>query len=98
MYLGSNCTDTKSTMIKSDIFPTTLRADTAAYLFKGKKNFTTTTLKNTKFLERAEQLEVLNLLENACIIPHGGGYDLSDIEDVIDILEYKDRRYFVTSL
>ena len=98
MYLGSNCTDTKSIMIKSDIFPTTLRADTAAYLFKGKRNFTTTTLKNTKFLERAEQLEVLSLLENACILPHGGGYDLSDIEDVIDILEYKDRRYFVTSL
>ncbi|MFX1350436.1 MAG: hypothetical protein ACFE92_17335, partial [Promethearchaeota archaeon] len=36
MYLGSNCTDIKCDLIKSDIFPTTLRADIAAYLFKGK--------------------------------------------------------------
>jgi len=38
------------------------------------------------------------LLTNACILPHGGGYSLTDIEDVLDILEYKDQRYFVTSL
>ena len=98
MYLGSNCTDTDSSIIKSDIFPTTLRADISAYLFKGKKSFSNTTLKNEGFLERAENLEVLDILTNACILPHGGGYELTDIEEVLDILEYKYQRYFVTSL
>jgi hypothetical protein len=93
MYLGSNCTDSNS-----DIYPTTLRADIAAYLFKGKKNLSITALNSLDFLNRAEDLELLELLKNACILPHGGGYSLSDIEDVLDILEYKHQRYFVTSL
>ncbi|MBY8990671.1 MAG: hypothetical protein KGD58_07965 [Candidatus Lokiarchaeota archaeon] len=93
MYLGSNCTDSIS-----DIYPTTLRADIAAYLFKGKKNLSITALNNLNFTNRAEDLELLELLKNACILPHGGGYSLSDIEDVLDILEYKHQRYFVTSL
>ncbi len=98
IYLGSNCTDVNCEIIKSDIFPTTLRADIAAYLFKGKKNLSETTLRNQNFFERAEALELLDLLTNACILPHGGGYSFTDIKDVIDILEYKDQRYFVTSL
>ena len=46
MYLGSNCTDVNCDKIKSEIFPTTLRADIAAYLFRGKKNLSEVTLKN----------------------------------------------------
>ncbi|MFX0003203.1 MAG: hypothetical protein ACFE9J_06930 [Candidatus Hermodarchaeota archaeon] len=98
MYLGSNCTDINYKFIKSNIFPTTLRADIAAYLFKGKKNLSERTLKNQNLLERGEKLEVLDLLLNANILPHGGGYAFTDTEDVLDILEYKDQRYFVTSL
>ncbi|KKM01726.1 hypothetical protein LCGC14_1791540, partial [marine sediment metagenome] len=98
MYLGSNCTDLNCEIIKSDIFPTALRADIAAYLFKGKKNLSETTLRSQNFLERAEELELLDLLTEACILPHGGGYTFRDIKDVLDILEYKDQRYFVTSL
>ncbi|MFX1389535.1 MAG: hypothetical protein ACFE9Z_05665 [Promethearchaeota archaeon] len=98
MYLGSNCTDLTCNSIKSDIFPTTLRADIAAYLFLGRKNLSETTLKNQNLMERAKNLEVLDILLNACILPHGGGYTFRDIEDVIDVLEYKDQRYFVTSL
>ncbi len=98
MYLGSNCTDTNCDIITSDIFPTTLRADIAAYLFKGKRNLSETTLKNADLLERGEELEMLDLLTNANILPHGAGYDFRDIEDVLDILEHKDQRYFVTSL
>ncbi|MFX0029480.1 MAG: hypothetical protein ACFE8B_09740 [Candidatus Hermodarchaeota archaeon] len=98
MYLGSNCTDINCSIINSDIFPTTLRADIAAYLFRGKKNLSTTALTNLEFLHRAEDLEALELLENSFILPHGGGYSLTDIEDVLDILEYKHQRYFVTSL
>jgi hypothetical protein len=98
MYLGSNCTDINCELINTDIFPTTLRADIAAYLFKGKNNLSETTLRNQNLLEKAENLELLELLKSACILPHGGGYEFTDIEDVLDILEYKDQRYFVTSL
>jgi len=98
MYLGSNCTDTSCNIINSEIFPTVLRADISAYLFKGKKSFSTTTLKNEDFLKRVENYELLDILTNACVLPHGGGYELTDIEDVLDILEYKYQRYFVTSL
>ncbi|MFX1280954.1 MAG: hypothetical protein ACFFA3_16500 [Promethearchaeota archaeon] len=98
MYLGSNCTDLNCKIIDSDIFPTTLRADIAAYLFRGKKNMSTTAITNLNFLKRANDLEFMELLRDACILPHGGGYSLSDIEDVLDVLEYKHQRYFVTSL
>ncbi|MHA2051851.1 MAG: hypothetical protein ACW986_19740, partial [Promethearchaeota archaeon] len=98
MYLGSNCTDINSSNITSDIFPTTLRADISAYLFRGRKNFSMTTLRNEDFLQRAENFELVDTLTNACVLPHGGGYELTDIEDVLDILEYKHQRYFVTSL
>ena len=98
MYLGSNCTDINCKIITSNIFPTTLRADIAAYLFRGKRNLSETTLKNQNLFERAEYLELLELLMNVCILPHGGGYNFRDVKDVLDILEYKDQRYFVTSL
>ncbi|TKJ19204.1 MAG: hypothetical protein CEE43_16170 [Promethearchaeota archaeon Loki_b32] len=98
MYMGSNCTDIKCDLIKSNIFPTTLRADISAYLFQGKRNLSETVLKNVNLWERAEDLELLELLTNAYILPHGGGYSFPDMEDVLDILEYKDQRYFVTSL
>ena len=98
MYLGSNCTDESCDLIKTNIFPLTLRADISAYLFSGKRNLSEITLRNQDFYERARDLELLELLTNACILPHGGGYNFADIKDVIDILEYKDQRYFVTSL
>ena len=98
MYLGSNCTDESCDLIKTNIFPLTLRADISAYLFSGKKNLSEITLRNQGFYERARDLELLELLTNACILPHGGGYNFADIQDVLDILEYKDQRYFVTTL
>ena len=98
MYLGSNCIDINKKEKGSDIFPTTLRADISAYLFKGKQNLSERTLKNQNLLERAEKLGLSHLLLNANILPHGGGYSFADTEDVLDILEYKDQRYFVTSL
>ncbi len=98
MYLGSNCTDINCNLINSDIFPITLRADIAAYLFKGKQNFSEINLKNLKFLERGEKLGIIDLLESANILPHGGGYSFPDIKNVRKVLEYKDKRYFVCEL
>ncbi|NVM19415.1 MAG: hypothetical protein HWN80_17070 [Candidatus Lokiarchaeota archaeon] len=94
MYLGSNCTDDNST----NVFPTTLRADLAGYLFRGRKSFSKTTLKNNGFLERAENFELLDLLMNANLLPHGGGYLLPDISRVQKVLEYKYQRYFACEL
>ncbi|MHA2290111.1 MAG: hypothetical protein ACXABG_15100, partial [Promethearchaeota archaeon] len=92
MYLGSNCTD------DLDIYPTTLRADLAGYLFRGRKSFSKTTLKNNGFLDRAENFELLDLLLNANVLPHGGGYMLPDISQVQKVLEYKHQRYFACEL
>ncbi len=98
MYLGSNCTDADCELVQTNIFPTALRADVACYLFKGKKSFSEITLKNNNFLERAENLELLDLLMNADILPHGGGYMLPDVSRVQKVLEYKDQRYFACEL
>jgi len=98
MYLGSNCTDTDCELVTTNIFPTALRADLACYLFRGKKSFSEITLKNNNFLERAENLELLELLTNADILPHGGGYMLPDVSRVQKVLEYKDQRYFACEL
>ena len=98
MYLGSNCTDADCELVQTNIFPTALRADVACYLFKGKKSFSEITLKNNNFLERAENLELLDLLMNADILPHGGGYMLPDVSRIQKVLEYKDQRYFACEL
>ncbi len=98
MYLGSNCTDPDCELVPTNIFPTALRADVACYLFKGKKSFSEITLKNNNFLERAENLGLLDLLMNADILPHGGGYMLPDVSRVQKVLEYKDQRYFACEL
>ena len=80
------------------MFPIALRADISCYLFKGKKNLSDTTIKNQGFVNRAEKLEVMNLLLNSDILPHGGGYLFPDIKDVHNILEYKHQRYFACSM
>ncbi|MFO7797364.1 MAG: hypothetical protein R6W84_14570 [Promethearchaeia archaeon] len=98
IYLGSNCTDVKNKFINSNIFPIALRADLSAYLFEGLHNLSETTLMNLKFYERAKRCGVLHRLKNANILPHGAGYSFPDIEKVINVLEYKDQRYFVCRL
>ncbi|MBY8988806.1 MAG: hypothetical protein KGD61_10155 [Candidatus Lokiarchaeota archaeon] len=95
MYLGSNCTDG---LTSNNIFPIALRADLAGYLFRGRKSFSTITLKNNGFLERAENFGLLDLLTNANLLPHGGGYMLPDISRVQKVLEYKHQRYFACEL
>ena len=98
MYLGCNCTDQNYKYSQKNIFPIALRADIACYLFKGKKNLSEITIKNQGFVDRAEKLELMNLLLNADILPHGGGYLFPDIMGVHNVLEYKHQRYFSCSM
>ncbi|MBN1214430.1 MAG: hypothetical protein JXA99_03205 [Candidatus Lokiarchaeota archaeon] len=97
IYLGSSCTNIESRAVESNIFPIVLRSDLPAYLFEGKKNLSITTIKNQDFIERAEKFNVLDKLQNANILPHGAGYSFPDIKKVLDVIEYKNQRYFVLS-
>ncbi|MHA1104105.1 MAG: hypothetical protein ACTSPN_00025 [Promethearchaeota archaeon] len=98
MYLGCCCTDTSCELVENDIFPTVLRADIACYLFQGKRNLSEQVIKTLKFKETAEKLGLMDLLKNANILAHGGGYSFPDIKRVQKVLEYKDQRYFVCEL
>lgn len=98
IYLGSNCTDIESYLIKSNTFPIALRADLSAYLIEGTRNLTETTMKNLDIYERAKKLGVLDKIKNANLTPHGAGYAFPDIKEVLKVLEYKDQRYFVCRL
>lgn len=98
IYLGSNCTDIDCNLINSNTFPIALRADISAYLIRGKRNLSETTLMNLNLYKRGENLGVLNRLTAADIAPHGAGYAFPDIKEVIEVLEYKDQRYFVCKL
>ena len=98
IYLGANCTDLSCDLIKHNIYPIALRADIDAYLFRGKSNLSETTLKNLNFSERANGLGLLDILKNADILPHGGGYAFPDIRKVRNVLEHKDQRYFTCEL
>jgi len=98
MYLGCCCTDTSCELVENDIFPTVLRADIACYLFRGKPNLSEKVIKTFKFKENAEKFGLMDLLRNANILAHGGGYSFPDIKGVQKVLEYKDQRYFVCEL
>ena len=98
MYLGCCCTDTSCELVENDIFPTVLRADIACYLFRGKRNLSDQVIKTLKFKETAEKLGLMDLLKNANILAHGGGYSFPDVKRVQKVLEYKDQRYFVCEL
>jgi len=98
MYLGCCCTDTSCELVENNIFPTVLRADIACYLFQGKPNLSEHVIKTFNFKKNAEKFGLMDLLKNANILAHGGGYSFPDIKRVQKVLEYKDQRYFVCEL
>ena len=98
MYLGCCCTDTSCELVENNIFPTVLRADIACYLFQGKPNLSEQVIKTFNFKKNAEKFGLMDLLKNADILAHGGGYSFPDIKRVQKVLEYKDQRYFVCEL
>ncbi|TXT53224.1 MAG: hypothetical protein BAJALOKI2v1_1110002 [Promethearchaeota archaeon] len=98
IYLGCNCTDINSELVENNFFPIALRADAPAYLFRGKRNFSDSVIRKLNFYERADKLGLMNLLKNANVLPHGGGYCFPDIKKVTKVLEINKKRYFVCEL
>ncbi len=98
IYLGCNCTDIRAPQIEHDVFPIALQADAPAFLYQGKANFSDSVLKKLDFFERANDLEILDLLRNANILPHGAGYSFPDIKSIKTVLEVKKKRFFVCTM
>jgi len=80
---------------KDKLFPVALRSDLPAYLITALPNLTEEQIINLGFENRAKKYGVIKYLQNFNVIPHGGGYKLSHINSVKNILEIDGQRYFV---
>jgi hypothetical protein len=80
------------------IFPVMLKADLPGYIVKGKDNISDEVIEAMGFSKRAKDLGIYHRLSNANILPHGGGYRLKDISNVVEVIEAKDKRYFICEM
>ena len=94
ILLGTNNTESSG----DTLFPIALRADLPAYLFRGLENLTEEMIEILGFSKRAERLGVLSRLQNANLLPHGGGYAFKDMLSVKKVLEFGETRYFVVDM
>ena len=80
---------------KDKLFPVALRSDLPAYLITALPNLTEEQIDDLGFENRAKKYGVIDYLRNFNVIPHGGGYQLSHINSVKNVLEVDRGRYFV---
>lgn len=78
----------------SPLFPLALRADLPAYLVQGKPSLTDDMIEVLGFEKRGKKYDVYDRLQNANILPHGGGYVLPDILTVNRVFVVGGKRYF----
>lgn len=79
------------------LFPIMVRSDLPGYLFKGLPNLHPAVIAGLGFEERAREHGVMHRLLNANIIPHGAGYAIPHLRDVLRVMEVGDQRYFEMS-
>ena len=96
--LGTHSSDDKGA--NDGLFPLALRADLPCYLIRGFPNFNEEMIDVLGFFKRGERLGVMNRLENANILPHGGGYTFPSISSVLDVMQTSPDgpRFFVADL
>jgi len=76
------------------LFPLTLQAQLPAYLVRGVPNLSDAVIERLGLGERARRLGLYDRLRSANIVPHGGGYTFSHIQDVVSVIELGQERYF----
>jgi hypothetical protein len=86
------CQDTQDPA--APLLPIMVRSDLPGYLFAGLPNLSPEALAAQGFAPRAEELGVLQRLRAANVIPHGAGYAIPHLRDVLRVIEVADRRYF----
>lgn len=89
------CQDTQDP--EGDLLPIAVRSDLPAYLFQGQPNLSEAVIDGLGFRERALRHGVLGRLQQANVIPHGAGYAIPHLRDVLRVIEVGDRRYFEMS-
>jgi hypothetical protein len=80
-----------------DLLPVMVRSDLPGYLFEGLPNLSEATIDGLGFRPRAEALGVLHRLKGANVIPHGAGYSIPHLRDVLRVIEVDSQRYFEMS-
>lgn len=79
------------------IFPLTLQAHLPAYLVRGRPNLSDETIERLGLAERAQRLGLYDRLRSANLLPHGGGYTVPHVQDVVSVIETEQQRYFELS-
>lgn len=79
------------------LLPVMVRSDLPGYLFEGLPNLTDSVIDSLGFRERAAEAGVLHRLQNANVIPHGAGYAIPHLRDVLRVIEVDNQRYFEMS-
>lgn len=77
-----------------DLFPVSLKADCPSYIMSGCFNFSKDQIDRLGFDDRAVDLGVYRRLRNANLLPHGGGYKLSNSLYIKKVFEIEGKRYF----
>lgn len=76
------------------LLPIMVRSDLPGYLFEGLPNLSDDVIAALGFAERAEALGVRHRLTAANVIPHGAGYAIPHLRDVLRVIEMPEGRYF----
>ncbi|MCD6359438.1 MAG: hypothetical protein J7M38_01155, partial [Armatimonadetes bacterium] len=84
------CQDTS----QGGLAPIMLRESTPGYLFEVLPNLDDDIIEVLGWRERAEKHGVMDVLRSADVIPHGAGYMLEGVAEVIEVVEVGDHRYF----
>jgi len=79
------------------LLPVMVRSDLPGYLFEGLPNLSDPFIESLGFKERATELGVLHRLQGANVIPHGAGYAIPHLRDVLRVIEVGAQRYFEMS-
>jgi hypothetical protein len=80
----------------ASLFPLTLGPDQPVYLVRPQPNIAEAQLERLGWLERAERLGASDSLQQANLLPHGGGYAFRELEHLVRVESRADgRRRFI---
>lgn len=77
------------------LLPIALNSRSELYLMRGKRTFSSKQIEKNGWTKQASERGLIDVLKNANIMPHGGGYELTDVIDNVEVMDFNDKRYYV---